>query len=110
MHSLFMRKFQSSPSREAGRYGKHSARRAFDLLFQSSPSREAGRYDALRFVLPDAFVFQSSPSREAGRYIHQGFAPHLQESFNPRPAVRPGATDSKLAIMPAMVVSILAQP
>ena len=39
-----------------------------DTSFQSSPSREAGRYSRRCGVLLRSPSFQSSPSREAGRY------------------------------------------
>ena len=39
------------------------------LMFQSSPSREAGRYVLFEEgVFAGSYRFQSSPSREAGRY------------------------------------------
>src|SRR5919108_226750 len=86
------RRFQSSPSPEAGRYfftlgltalqevsilaqpggralhaPKH-AMRAVSSVFQSSPSPEAGRYIRQQYLRVLQRKFQSSPSPEAGRY------------------------------------------
>ena len=118
-------RFQSSPSREAGRC-RQSGRVARALgasPFQSSPSREAGRchqpevcsansgrrpgFNPRPAVRPGAAGivrvessaavrsswFQSSPSREAGRCLSASriSVPPSSWSFNPRPAVRPGA-------------------
>ena len=103
--------FQSSPSREAGRYLTGWAMVTVQAVFQSSPSREAGRYATMAFVAPIDSVFQSSPSREAGRYLPRGSECFLRYlSFNPRPAVRPGATSASRAVIIRSVVSILAQP
>ena len=61
--------------------------------FQSSPGREAGRYAWMGERDKEAHVFQSSPGREAGRYEDGwGLDENGNASFNPRPAVKPGAT------------------
>ena len=55
-------------------------------------------------------MFQSSPSREAGRYAANRVGKTEGVGFNPRPAVRPGATYDNGIVAGAFGVSILAQP
>ncbi len=78
--------------------------------FQSAPGREAGRCQYRGITANAAYLFQSAPGREAGRCREATRRPHLQQGFNPRPAVRPGDASSKALTSCGLDVSIRARP
>ena len=66
---------------------------------------------ALRRIMRDkkaTLKFQSSPTSKGGRYRHHRRLLHSVRCFNPRPPRKVGATPYVIAIIPYLMVSILA--
>ncbi len=85
-------KFQSSPSPEAGCYGRVTRDQPISCAFQSSPSPEAGCY-FFRNPPTDGFRgFNPHPARRPGATPTVIARPVTSWGFNPHPARRPGAT------------------
>ena len=96
--------FQSPPGHRAGCYVHSIWHRTGLVQFQSPPGHRAGCYPALLAQQPAPLVFQSPPGHRAGCYIQrpsQQF--RCRYSFNPHPAIGPGAT-----AMLKLIVSIIA--
>ena len=108
--TLLARKFQSSPSPKAGRYGARRASkiRGRPVSILAQPEGRALQGGCRRDAAADRF--QSSPSPKAGRCAAGVFAASCAGSFNPRPARRPGVHCIHHRTPLMRVVSILAQP
>ena len=102
-------KFQSSPGFGAGRYEQIASSNQYDTVFQSSPGFGAGRYPDNAVVIGVREWFQSSPGFGAGRYAASDDGLTTAASFNPRPALGPGATIMLDYPLKQMDVSILAR-
>ena len=102
--------FQSSPSPKAGSYKMRFEVLGRPMPFQSSPSPKAGSYVICARSSSSLYQFQSSPSPKAGSYLSPHRHKARRSGFNPLPARRPGATESKRKAMGTQKVSILSQP
>ena len=78
--------------------------------FQSAPGREAGRCISPWSFPVSRNLFQSAPGREAGRCPAYCLRMPAANSFNPRPAVRPGDAKTYAAATGQEPVSIRARP
>ena len=104
-------RFQSSPGHATGHDVVPSVLVGSPPTFQSSPGHATGR-DFLQWERNTRLAtFQSSPGHATGRDGHREAAPALCASFNPHPAMRPGATCVLAVVVDVgVIVSILTRP